>query len=84
MKIKLFYDDEYIEGKDDFSCMEVTADNWIDFWLKWVNPTEFIMCDSIDSEKTVYLRKDRVIQIIGDDNDEFWRITKINFAMGRW
>lgn len=69
MLIKLFYDDEYIEGKDDFSYMEVTVDNWIDFWLKWVSSSEFILCDNTYDGKTVYLRKDRVIQIIGDDKE---------------
>lgn len=28
MKIKLFYDDEYVEGKNDYSCFVVNGDEY--------------------------------------------------------
>lgn len=65
MKIKLFYDDEYIEGKNDYSGAIVTVDNWLDFWDMWNNAGDFIMCDDFDGKRS-YIKKDRVIQILED------------------
>ncbi|MDU5252682.1 hypothetical protein [Anaerococcus vaginalis] len=66
MKIKLFYDDEYIEGKSDYSCLGVTVDSWKNFWDLWTDSSEFIRCDDTCNKKRNYLRKDRVIQIMED------------------
>ena len=70
MKIKLFYDDEYIECKEDYSYQELTVDSWEDFWKLWTDFSQFIRCDSFNN-KIAFLRKDRVTMIIRDDNDEF-------------
>lgn len=66
MKIKLFYDDELIEGKIDYSCRTVTVDSWDRFWQIWKDDEEFVKCD--DEEGTeVYLKKDRVIELGGNN-----------------
>lgn len=66
MKIKLFYNDEYIEGKNDYSCLNLTIDSWEEFWDLWNDSSEFIRCDDTYDEKRNYLKKDRVIQILED------------------
>ena len=64
MKIKLYYDDEFIEGKSGYSCLRVTVDSWEKFWDLWNNSSEFIRGDDTYDEKRNYLKKDRVIQIM--------------------
>lgn len=67
MKIRLFYDDEYIEDKEDYSYMYLTVDSWEDFWNLWNDKSDFIRCDSdMLYGNIIYLRKDRVIQIMGE------------------
>ncbi|WP_276862577.1 hypothetical protein [Anaerococcus tetradius] len=71
MKIKLFYDDEYIEGKDDYSCMILTIESWEDFWDLWNDSSEFIRCDnSLSDGSRIYLKKDCVIQVRGESDEE--------------
>ena len=71
MRIKLFYDDEYVEGKEDYSYNELTVDSWEDFWELWTDFPQFIRCDNTIKNKIIFLRKDRANMIVGDDNDEF-------------
>ena len=35
MEIKLYYDDEYVEGKNGYSCCTVNVDSWEEFWDLW-------------------------------------------------
>lgn len=69
MKIKLFYNDEYIEGKNDYSCLNLTIDSWTEFWNLWTDKSDFIRCDSDMYGHIIYLRKDRVVQIAGEDQE---------------
>lgn len=71
MKIKLFYDDEYVEGKDDYSYRTITVDTWEDFWNLWNDRSDFIRCSNDVYGNIVYLKKDRVILIIEEEKDEF-------------
>lgn len=66
MEIKLYYDDEYVEGKNGYSCCTVNVDSWEEFWDLWNDSSEFIRCDDTYDEKRNYLKKDRVIQIMED------------------
>lgn len=67
MEIKLFYDDEYIEGRNDYSCVKVTFDSWEKFWDRWNDASDFFRCDDMYYGGRCYIKKDRVIQIIGDE-----------------
>lgn len=67
MKIKLFYDDEYVEGKNDYSCFVVNVDSWKNFWNIWNNSSDFFRCDDTSKGKRVYIKKDRVIGIMEDE-----------------
>lgn len=70
MKIKLFYDDEYIEGKSDYSYIILTIESWRGFWDLWnIQWCDFIRGDNTKDGRRVYLRKDRVVQIIGEDDE---------------
>lgn len=64
MKIKLFYNEEYVEGKNDYSYREVTVNSWKDFWNLWNDSSEFIMCDNTFDGRKIYIKKDRVIEVI--------------------
>lgn len=64
MLIKLFYDEEYIEGKDDYSYREFTVDSWEKFWNVWNNSSDFFRCDDTFDGKRIYIKKDRVIEIM--------------------
>lgn len=66
MKIRLYYDDEYIEGKNDYTCLNLTIDSRENFWDLWTGSYEFIRCDDTCNKKRNYLRKNRVIQIMED------------------
>ncbi len=66
MLIKLYYDDEYVKGKSDYSYFVVNVDSWENFWNIWNNSSDFFRCDDTSQGKRVYIKKDRVIGIMED------------------
>ena len=63
MLIKLYYDDEYIEGKSNYSYKTLPALSWDMFWKFWNSCEDFIPIYGVKGE-IVFLRKDRVIEIM--------------------
>lgn len=65
MLIRLYYDDEYVEGKSNYSYKTLPALSWDMFWKFWNSCEDFIPIYE-GSEDIVFLRKDRVIEIMED------------------
>ncbi len=66
MLIKLYFDEEYVEGKCHYSYRKFTVDSWDKFWNIWNNSSDFFRCDDTIDGKRTYIKKDRVIQIMED------------------
>ena len=64
MLIKLVYDEEYVEGKCDYSYRKFTVDSWENFWDIWNDSSDFFRCDDTIDGKRIYIKKDRVIEIM--------------------
>lgn len=65
MLIRLYYDDEFVEGKRDYSYKTVLELIWDTFWKFWESCDEFIPIDEGNGD-IGYLKKDRVIEIMED------------------
>ncbi len=63
MIIRLFYDDCRHYSDEDYPCKIIKTDNVNDFWDDWHCDDDFIKCDSKDKPHLEYLKKDRVIEI---------------------
>lgn len=63
MKIKLYYEDEYIEETYEYSYETLTVEDWDEFWRLWNTSLDIIRCDNAFHGGRIYLKKDRVIKI---------------------
>lgn len=63
MLIRLYYDDECVEGKSDYSYKTLPTLNWDMFWRFWNSCEDFIPITE-NNGNTVFLKKDRVIEIM--------------------
>lgn len=66
MIVTLYYDDcrHYTDSKI------IKTDNVNDFWDDWYCDNDVIKCSSEDSSHLEYLKKDRVIEIWIEDENE--------------
>lgn len=70
MKITLYYDDCRHYSDDDYPCKIIKTNNLIDFWDEWYCDNDVIKCSSKYSSRLEYLKKDRVIEIWIEVEDE--------------
>lgn len=70
MIIRLFYDDCRHYSDEDYPYKITKTDNIYDFWDDWYCDDDFIKCSSEDNQHLEYLKKDRVIEIWIEDEDE--------------
>lgn len=69
MKIELYFEDQYIEGTTNYSSRTVTTDSWDRFWQLWNHDEEFVRCDD-ESGTEIYLKKDRVIELMSPRDEK--------------
>ena len=70
MIIRLFYDECRHYSDEDYPCKIIKTDNVNDFWDDWHCDDDLIKCDSEDSSHLEYLKKDRVIEMWIEYEDE--------------
>ncbi len=70
MLIRLYYDDEYVEGKSDYSYKTLPVLSWDMFWRFWNSCKDFIPINEGCGD-IVFLKKDCVIRIREEVEDEF-------------
>lgn len=69
MIIKIYYDGKRLND-GDLPYEEVRVRDWVDFWDKWYRYGDFIYCGGVPGEDETHLKKDRVIKVVGEvEND---------------
>lgn len=69
MKIELYFEDQHIEGNNNYSSRTITTDSWDRFWELWNHDEEFVKCDDVYGSE-VYLKKDKVIEIMRSRDED--------------
>lgn len=70
MIIRLFYDDCRHYSDEDYPCKIIKTDNIEGFWDEWYMDDNIILCSSEYISRMEYLKKDRVIEIWIEDEDD--------------